>query len=102
MKIEITEAGWTALWAWVQERARFPDTQSPEQWRKQAVVSLSLFDPADSPAVYMRGAVSKSGHLEALPFKSGWFHRIETARPTVAAASGVSNDELAQALAAMA
>lgn len=102
MKIEITEAGWTALWTWVQERARFPETQSQEQWRKQAMVSLSLFDTTESPAVYMRGAVSKSGHLEALPFRPGWFRRIETSRPTVAAASGVSNDELAQALAAMA
>lgn len=102
MKIEITEAGWTALWTWVQERARFPETQSPEQWRKQAAVSLSLFDAADSPAVYMRGAVSRSGHLEALPFKPGWYRRIEPARSTVATTSGVSNDELAQALAAMA
>lgn len=102
MKIEITEAGWNALWAWVQDRARFPEAQSPVQWRKQATVSLSLFEPEDIPAVYMRGAVSKSGYLEALPFRPGWFRRVATTPAAPPAAATVSNDELAQALAAMA
>lgn len=79
--LELTTAGWTAVWAWVQQRTQEPEAQDEFDWYKHALRSINLVPPGEDLVVCMRGAVSKSGYLEALRMRPEWYRRI--ARSTV-------------------
>ncbi|WP_342133580.1 hypothetical protein [Hydrogenophaga sp. OTU3427] len=73
--VELTPEGWQAVWSWVQERALDPEKQSEQEWRQHAQRSINLAAEDEPVKVGMRGAVSKSGHLEVLRLKPQWYRR---------------------------
>lgn len=77
--LELTTAGWTAIWDWVRERAQGPENQDEFHWYQHALRSINLVPPGEDLVVCMRGAVSKSGYLEALRLRPEWYRRIPRA-----------------------
>lgn len=76
MLLELTTAGWNAIWDWVQQRAHAPETEDEFFWYKHALRSINLIPAGEEPVVCMRGAVSRSGYLEALRLRPDWYRRI--------------------------
>lgn len=76
MVLELTTAGWKAIWNWVQQRTHEPDSQNEFHWYKHAQRSINLIPPGENVVVCMRGAVSRSGYLEALHLQPDWYRRI--------------------------
>ncbi len=54
-----------------------PEAQNENEWRKHALRSINLAQPGDAMVVCMRGAVSRSGYLEALALQPHWYRRRE-------------------------
>lgn len=79
--LELTSAGWAAIWEWVKERAVQPEAQQPFDWYQHAMRCINLVPPGEELVVSMRGAVSRSGYMEALRLRPEWYRRIP--RPTV-------------------
>lgn len=80
MVLELTTTGWKAVWDWVQERTHEPEVQDEFHWYKHALRSINLVHPGEDLVVCMRGALSKSGYLEALRMRPDWYRPIS--RPT--------------------
>lgn len=76
MVLELTTAGWKAIWAWVQERTQEPEAQDEFYWYKHALRSINQAPPGEDLVVCMRGAISKSGYLEALRLRPDWYRRL--------------------------
>ncbi len=84
MVLELTSAGWKAVWDWVQTRTHEPDVQDEFHWYKHTLRSINLVSPGEDLVVCMRGAVSKSGYLEALRMQPDWYRRIARSTTHVA------------------
>jgi hypothetical protein len=76
VKLELTPEGWQAVWGWVQERAREPEQQVMQAWRQHAQRSINLVADGEVVQVLMRGAISQSGHLEALRLRPHWYTKV--------------------------
>lgn len=75
--LELTTAGWTAVWDWVKQRAQDPEQMGEHGWYQHALRSINLIPPGEDLVVCIGGAASRSGYLEALRLQPGWYRRKE-------------------------
>ena len=76
MTLKLTPAGEQAIWSWVCSVAKNADALNRQVWLAGAhkQVNLSGNDFDGRYRIWISGAESESGHLQALVLQHGWFH----------------------------
>ncbi|MFC7461873.1 hypothetical protein ACFQU0_15670 [Hydrogenophaga defluvii] len=75
MILKLTPAGEQAIWSWVCSVAKNADALNRQVWLAAAhkQVNLSGNDFDGRYRIWISGAESESGHLQALVLQHGWF-----------------------------
>jgi len=75
MLVKLTPAGEAAVWQWVQTVAKDAESLIQTAWIAQAHKSVNLCDTRFDGVyrVWLSGAESANGHLQALVLKEGWY-----------------------------
>ena len=75
MILKLTPAGEQAIWSWVCSTAKNADALNRQAWLAEAhkQVNLSGNDFDGRYRIWLSGAESESGHLQALVLQHGWF-----------------------------
>lgn len=86
MFVKLTPAGEAAVWQWVQVVGKDAELLAQSAWIAQAHKQVNLCDTSFDGLyrIWLRGADSVNGHLQALVLKPGWYE-IQSARKTIAA-----------------
>lgn len=86
MFVKLTPAGEAAVWQWVQAVKKDAESLAQSAWIAQAHKQVNLCDTSFDGLyrIWLRGADSVNGHLQALVLKPDWYE-VQTARLAIAA-----------------
>lgn len=86
MFVKLTPAGEAAVWQWVQVVGKNAGSLAQSAWIAHAHKQVNLCDTSFDGLyrVWLRGADSVNGHLQALVLKASWYE-VQSARKSIAA-----------------